>query len=272
MAQICRCLRLHGGFRRLHGAQRLFDRQRDQRGLRQQEHDRHLHPRRGHRRAVHDQGARHLRPKRVALAYRQPHRRRQSARRVRQAAQRGHRLLLRPPFDRIHRAPLRGRRGRNAGHQPIDHLAWPRSLVADRAGDGDGHAGPVNVVHQLCGGAARVPGAAQTDPPRLPHSARAIPRRHPHHRNAAGNAAGHPHRQGFHARRHDARSLRPQRRRGRTRSQQYGARLRPRQPADGNAGRLRDRHRHHLWRLSRDRNRGDARTVLFLHRRLPAGL
>ena len=36
--------------------------------------------------------------------HRQPHRRRQSARRVRQAAQRRPRLLLRPAFDRIHRA------------------------------------------------------------------------------------------------------------------------------------------------------------------------
>ncbi len=104
------------------------------------------------------------------------------------------------------------------------------------------------------------------------HRAQPVPRRHPHPRDAAGNAAGHPHRQGLHARRHHARALRPQRRRGRARSQQDGARLQPLQPADGDARRLRHRHRHHLWRLSRDRDRRDARPVLLLHRRLPAGL
>ena len=69
-----------------------------------------------------------------------------------------------------------------------------------------------------------------------------------------------------------ARALRPQRRGGRARGQQDGARLQPRQPADGNARRLRDRHRHHLWRLSRDRYRRDARRILLVHHRLPAGL
>ena len=100
---------------------------------------------------------------------------------------------------------------------------------------------------------------AQADPPHLRDRAQPVPRRHPHHRDAAGNAARHPHRQGLHARRHHARALRPQRRGGRARGQQDGARLQPRQPADGNAGRLRDRDRHHLWRLSRDRDRRDAR-------------
>ncbi len=46
----------------------------------------------------------------------------------------------------------------------------------------------------------------------------------------------------------------------------------PRQPADGDPGRLRHCHGHHLWRLSRDRNRRDAGPVFLVHRRLPAGL
>ena len=96
--------------------------------------------------------------------------------------------------------------------------------------------------------------AAQADPP------------HPRHRRAqftggtrilethAGDAAGHAHRQGLHARRRDARALRRQRRRGRARGEQMGARRQPRQPADGDARRLRDRGRHHLRRLSRHRS------------------
>ena len=44
------------------------------------------------------------------------------------------------------------------------------------------------------------------------------------------------------------------------------------QPADGNARRLRHRHRHHLWRLSRDRHRRHAGAILLVHRRVPAGL
>ena len=92
------------------------------------------------------------------------------------------------------------------------------------------------------------------------------------HRNPAGNAAGHPHREGLHPRRHHARAFRPKCRRGRARSQQDGARIQSRQPLDGNAWRLRHRDCHHLWRLPRDRYRRDARSVLLLHRRVFAGL
>ena len=125
-------------------------------GYVQQEPDRHLHPRRRHRRPVRHQGSRDLRPQRVAVADRQPHRRRQSAQRLRQAAQRRHRLFLRPALDRIHRAPERGRRGGDAGHQPADHLARARPAVADRAGHRHGRERPADVVLQLRGGAAGV--------------------------------------------------------------------------------------------------------------------
>ncbi len=56
------------------------------------------------------------------------------------------------------------------------------------------------------------------------------------------------------------------------RIEQVGARRLSLQPADGGARRLRDRGRPDLWRLSRDRDRGDARSVLLLPRRLHAGL
>ena len=74
--------------------------------------------------------------------------------------------------------------------------------------DRHGGAGPADVVLQFRGGAAGVSDPAQDDPPGLRHRAQPIPRRHPDHRNAARDAAGHPHRQGFHARRHHARALR----------------------------------------------------------------
>ena len=76
--------------------------------------------------------------------------------------------------------------------------------------------------------------------------------------------------QAFTSRRHHARAFRSQCRRGRARGQQDGACFRPRQPADGDAGRLRHRHRHHLWRLSRDRYRRDTRPIFLLHRGVPA--
>ena len=56
-----------------------------------------------------------------------------------------------------------------------------------------------------------------------------VPRRHPHHRDVAGNAAGYPHRESLHPRRHHARAFRPKCRRGRARGQQNGARLQSRQ-------------------------------------------
>ncbi len=234
---------------------------------------RHRHPRRHHRRAVHHQGPRHLRPQRDALADRQPHRRRQSAR----ASSPSCSMKGLGFFSDRHSTEFIARlsAGAAAATQVInllitslgrDLLSLIGLLTVMVVQD------PLDVVHQLRGGAAGVLRAAQADPPHLRHRAQPVPRRHPHHRDAAGNAARHPHRQGLHARRHHARALRPQRRGGRARGQQDGARLQPRQPADGNAGRLRDRDRHHLWRLSRDRDRSDARAVLFLHRRLPAGL
>ena len=218
-------------------------------------------------------GARHLRPQRVALADRQPHRRRQSARACSPScstrASASSPTGIRPNSSRACRpAPRPATQVINLLITSIGRDLLSLIGLVDR----DGGAGPADVVLQLRGRAAGVLRAAQADPPHLRHRAQPVPRRHPHHGDAAGDAAGHPHRQGLHARRHDARALRPQRRGGRARGQQDGARLQPRQPADGDARRLRHRHRHHLWRLSRDRDRRDARPVLLLHRRLPAGL
>ena len=199
LAQIRIRLRVHGRLRRLYGTLRLSDRRRHQPGLRQPQPRRHHHARLHHRRAVHRQGHRHLRAKRSALADRQPHRRQQPARRVRQAAQRRHRLFLRPAFDGIHRPPDRRRDGGDAGDQPAGHVNRPRSPVADRPDHGDGGAGPADVVFQLRRRAAGLFRAAQTDPPHLRHRAQPVRRRRPHHGDAAGDAARHPHRQGVHA-------------------------------------------------------------------------
>ena len=105
-------LYLDGHCRRLHGVFRLSHRQRHQRSLCQPQPARHHRPGRHHRGVVLHQGDRHLRPERDALAHRQPHHRRQPARGVRQAAQRGSRFLLRPPFDRVHHAAVGRRRSR----------------------------------------------------------------------------------------------------------------------------------------------------------------
>ncbi len=272
MAQIRVGVRVHGRLRRLYGTLRLSHRRRHQPGLRQPQSRRHRHARLHHRRAIHRQGHRHLRAKRFAFADRQPHRRQQPARRLRQAAQRRHRLFLRPAFDRIHRPPDRRRDGGDAGHQPADHVGRPRRPVADRPDHGDGGAGPADVILQLHRGAAGLLCAAQADPPHLCHRAQPVPRRHADHGDAAGDAARHPHRQGLHPRRRDARALRPQRRRSRARGEQDGARRQPRQPADGEPR----RHCHcagrHLWRLSRHRNRRDARPVFLVYHSLPARL
>ncbi len=60
--------------------------------------------------------------------------------------------------------------------------------------------------------------------------------------------------------------------RGRAQRQQDGAGLQPLEPADGNAGRFRDRGRLDVWRLSRGRDRRLARPVLFVPDRVPDGL
>ena len=69
----------------------------------------------------------------------------------------------------------------------------------------------------------------------------------------------------------DAAAHRREHQRGRAQRQQDGAGLQPRQPADGNARRLRGRRLPALWRLQRGRARRHARAVLLLHDRLPAG-
>ena len=69
-----------------------------------------------------------------------------------------------------------------------------------------------------------------------------------------------------------ARAHRRQHRCGRAQRQQDGAGLQPRQPADGDARRLRDRGRTDVWRLSRGRDGRDARAVLLVPDRVPAGL
>ena len=263
---------LDGNCRRLHGAHRLSHRQRGQRGLHQPQYDGHLRVGRRHGRAVHDQRARHLRPDRDAVAHRQPHRRRQPARGFCQAAQRGARFFFRPAFHGIHRQTDDRRSSRDAGHQPADHFGWPRLILADWAGHRHGGARSGDVVLQLRGGATGLIRAAQDDPPNLCHRAQPVPRQHPRRRDAAGNAARHPHRQSLHARGHCAGALRPQRRSGRARGQQYGARLQPRQSLDGDAWRLRRRDRAGLCRLPRARERRHGRAVLLLHHRLSARL
>ena len=86
------------------------------------------------------------------------------------------------------------------------------------------------------------------------------------------SAAGHPHRQGVHARADHARAHRRQHRGGRTQRQQDGARVQPFQPADGNAGRFRGGGRPDVRRLQRGRDGRDAGTVLFVPDRVPDGL
>ena len=70
-------------------------------------------------------------------------------------------------------------------------------------------------------------------------------------RDPAGDAAGHARRQGVHARRRDARAAStPASPTSQHEADKMGARRQPREPADGDARRLRDRARHRLWRLS----------------------
>ncbi len=76
---------------------------------------------------------------------------------------------------------------------------------------------PVHVASDIRGGAAGIRPAAQADPPHLRHRAQPVPRRHAHPGDHAGDGAGHPHRQGLHARRCDAGTARRQRRRARSR-------------------------------------------------------
>ena len=86
--------------------------------------------------------------------------------------------------------------------------------------------------------------AAQADPPHLRDRAQPVPRRHPHHRDAAGDAARHPHRQGLHARRHRCASASTRNVAAVEHEANKMARVsQPRQPADGDARRLRHRDR-----------------------------
>ena len=94
-------------------------------------------------------GARDLRPRGDAVAHRQQHRCREPAAPVRQAAAAQSRLLRRPPQLRIHRAAF-DRRGRR--HQVLNLLisAVGRdffSLIGSDRGDGD--AGPGDVARRL---------------------------------------------------------------------------------------------------------------------------
>ena len=70
----------------------------------------------------------------------------------------------------------------------------------------------------------------------------------------------------------DARAYRRQHHRGRAQCQQDGAGFQPLKPADGNAGRLRDRGRPDVWRLQRGGAGRNARPVLLVPDRVPAGL
>ena len=72
---------------------------------------------------------------------RQPHRRAEPDGDVQRPDHAERRVLLRPPFLRIHRPDDRRRQRREPGHQPDDHRGRPRSAVADRAPRGDGRAG-----------------------------------------------------------------------------------------------------------------------------------
>ena len=102
---------------------------------------------------------------------------------------------------------------------------------------------------------------------------RPVHRRHAHPRDHAGDGAGHPHRQGLHARRRDARAARRQRRRPRAANSNKWARVAHRaSPLMEALGGFAIAFAHDLRRLPRDRNRRDAGPVLLLPRRLHAGL
>ena len=272
LAQICDRVHLDGGGGRLHRIQRLPDRRRDQPGLRQSEPAGHHCSRRNHCRPVFGEGPRHIRPQRDAVTHRQSNCRGQSARGFFEAAQRRARLLLGPPFNRIHRPSFDRRRGRNASHQSAHYLGRTRPALADRTGHGDGGAGSGAVVLHLCRGSSRILRSPQIDPAHLFDRPHPVSRRDTHHRNLAGNAARNPHREGLHPRRHHARAFRPECRGGRARSQQDGSRIQSRQPLDGNSRRMRHCDCHHLWRLSRDRDRRHAGPVFLLHYSVFAGL
>ena len=128
-------------------------------------------------------------------------------------------------------------------------------------------------LHRPRGGAAGDAGAAQAGEAHQGPRPQPVHRHRRHHGDHAGIAAGHPHREGVHAR------SRPCSERidaniavGRAQRQQDGAGLQPLQPADGNARRLCDRRRPDLWRLPRGRDRRHARPVLLVPDRVPAGL
>ena len=128
---------------------------------------------RNHCRPVFGEGPRHIRPQRDAVAHRQSNCRGQSARGFFEAAQRRARLLLGPPFNRIHRPSFDRRRGRNASHQSAHYLGRTRPALADRTGHGDGGAGSAAVVLQLCRGSSRILRSSQIDPAHLfdcPHA------------------------------------------------------------------------------------------------------
>ena len=205
-------------------------------------------------------------------ADRQPHRRRQSAAHVRQAADREHRLLLRPAFIRIHRAPHHRRDRHEPRAVAADHLDRPRCPHPDRPVRRDGDPGSGDVARRPDHRAARDNVPAQAGAARARDHQGAVHRRHADDRDLAGDAAGPARRQGVHAGRRNAPPLRYQRVGGAARGRQVGARREPRQPADGDARRPRDRACHHLQRVSDHLQRRGARRLHLVPRRVPARL
>ncbi len=225
-----------------------------------------------HHGAVRRQGRGHLWPVGDPVADQQRHRRQQPAPAVCEADARERRLFFGPAFVRIPRPADRRRHFGHPGAELADHRGGTRSAVADRPRGRHADAGSLDVAVRGDRRPARNPGAAQAGAAGEDPGAHPVHQQFRHPRDHAGIAAGHPHGEGLHPRRHHARAHRRQYRRGGAQRQQDGAGLQPLQPADGNARRLRHRCLADLWRLWRGGEGRNARTVLLVPDRVPAGV